>query len=66
MADSGKEVVDKFFGGVIGVIYYKQGSPIPLIATTEEFAVQKVTRGMYRIAFKPMQSPDKYTFVRAQ
>ena len=66
MADSGKEVVDKFFGGVIGVIYYTQGSPIPKLASPEQFAIQKVSRGMYRIAFKLMQDETKYTFVKDQ
>lgn len=66
MIVAGREIVDEFFEGVLGIIYYEQGTPVPHMAIPDDFAIQKITRSHYRIAYKPKIDASNYTFVRDQ
>jgi len=65
MIELAKKIAHGFFEMLAGIIWYYEGNPKPHLGKPDEFAVQNVTRGLYRIALKAMQKEDN-TFVQKQ
>ena len=60
------EIKNKFFSGILGLIWYKYRDPKPNIGKPEDFVIDNVSQGRYRFVLKNIPSSQGYEYLQRQ
>lgn len=60
------EIKNKFFSGLLGLIWYNYRNPEPHIASPADFVIDNVSQGRYRFVLKNIPSSQGYEYLQKQ
>ena len=60
------EIKNKFFSGILGLIWYNYRNPEPHTASPADFVIDNVSQGRYRFVLKNIPSSQGYEYLQKQ